>query len=67
MGATVFNGGAGSLVGANALVTEGKEFPEFSLIVGSRPRDPHARRSRRGAAQGDGGALRRQLAALQRG
>ncbi|MCI4663827.1 MAG: gamma carbonic anhydrase family protein [Neomegalonema sp.] len=38
MGATVLNGahiGAGSLVGANALVTEGKKFPPRSLIVGA--------------------------------
>ena len=27
--------GRGSLVGANALVTEGKAFPDRSLIVGS--------------------------------
>jgi carbonic anhydrase/acetyltransferase-like protein (isoleucine patch superfamily) len=38
MGATVLNGakiGNNSIVGANALVTEGKEFPDGSLIVGS--------------------------------
>ena len=38
MGATVLNHvriGANSLVGANALVTEGKEFPDNSLIVGA--------------------------------
>ena len=38
MGATVLNRariGANCIVGANALVTEGKEFPDFSLIVGS--------------------------------
>jgi carbonic anhydrase/acetyltransferase-like protein (isoleucine patch superfamily) len=38
MGATILNGariGAGCLVGACALVTEGKEFPDHSLIVGS--------------------------------
>jgi carbonic anhydrase/acetyltransferase-like protein (isoleucine patch superfamily) len=38
MGATVLNKariGANSLVGANALVTEGKSFPEGSLIMGS--------------------------------
>ena len=37
MGATVLNQariGANCLVGANALVTEGKEFPDNSLIVG---------------------------------
>jgi carbonic anhydrase/acetyltransferase-like protein (isoleucine patch superfamily) len=38
MGATILNKaviGADSLVGANALVTEGKQFPPKSLIVGS--------------------------------
>jgi carbonic anhydrase/acetyltransferase-like protein (isoleucine patch superfamily) len=38
MGATLLNGvkiGRHCLVGANALVTEGKEFPDFSLIVGA--------------------------------
>jgi carbonic anhydrase/acetyltransferase-like protein (isoleucine patch superfamily) len=38
MGATVLNRariGAHCIVGANALVTEGKEFPDFSLIVGA--------------------------------
>ena len=41
MGATVLNGariGKNCLVGANALVTEGKEFPDNSLIVGSPAR-----------------------------
>ena len=38
MGATVLNGakiGKFCIVGANALVTENKEFPDYSLIVGS--------------------------------
>jgi carbonic anhydrase/acetyltransferase-like protein (isoleucine patch superfamily) len=38
MGATVLNRariGRCCIVGANALVTEGKEFPDFSLIVGA--------------------------------
>ena len=38
MGATVLNGariGSDCLVGANALVTEGKEFADGSLIVGA--------------------------------
>jgi carbonic anhydrase/acetyltransferase-like protein (isoleucine patch superfamily) len=38
MGSTILNGariGRGCLVGANSLVTEGKEFPDYSLIVGS--------------------------------
>jgi carbonic anhydrase/acetyltransferase-like protein (isoleucine patch superfamily) len=41
MGATILNRariGRSSIVGANALVTEGKEFPDFSLIVGSPAR-----------------------------
>jgi carbonic anhydrase/acetyltransferase-like protein (isoleucine patch superfamily) len=38
MGATILNGvkiGNNCIVGANALVTEGKVFPDNSLIVGS--------------------------------
>jgi carbonic anhydrase/acetyltransferase-like protein (isoleucine patch superfamily) len=38
MGATILNGakiGKNCLVGANALITEGKEFPDDSLIVGA--------------------------------
>ena len=41
MGATILNRariGRFSIVGANALVTEGKEFPDFSLIVGAPAR-----------------------------
>ena len=41
MGATVMNRariGAGSIVGAGSLVTEGKAFPERSLIVGAPAR-----------------------------
>ena len=41
MGATVLNGaviGRNCLVGANALVTEGKHFPDNSLIVGAPAR-----------------------------
>ena len=41
MGAVVLNRariGRFCIVGANALVTEGKEFPDFSLIVGSPAR-----------------------------
>jgi len=41
MGAIVLNGakiGERSLVGAGALVTEGKEFPPNSLIVGAPAR-----------------------------
>lgn len=38
MGATVLNGakvGKGCLIGANALVTEGKEIPDYSLVMGA--------------------------------
>jgi carbonic anhydrase/acetyltransferase-like protein (isoleucine patch superfamily) len=38
MGSTLLNGskiGASCLVGANSLITEGKTFPDHSLIVGS--------------------------------
>ncbi len=41
MGATVMNGariGANCIVGANALVTEDKQFPDNSLIVGAPAR-----------------------------
>jgi carbonic anhydrase/acetyltransferase-like protein (isoleucine patch superfamily) len=41
MGAIILNGariGENSLVGAGALVTEGKTFPDNSLIVGSPAR-----------------------------
>ena len=38
MGATVLNGaviGRGCLIGAGALVTEGKQIPDFSLVMGA--------------------------------
>jgi carbonic anhydrase/acetyltransferase-like protein (isoleucine patch superfamily) len=38
MGSIVMNGariGRGSIVGAGAVITEGKEYPEHSLIIGS--------------------------------
>ena len=38
MGSIILNGakiGKHCLVGANALITEGKEFPDYSMIVGS--------------------------------
>ncbi|WFU44045.1 gamma carbonic anhydrase family protein [Bradyrhizobium sp. CB82] len=41
MGATVMNGakiGRNSIVGAGSVITEGKEFPERSLIIGSPAR-----------------------------
>lgn len=50
MGATVLNGaviGKGCLIGAGALVTEGKQIPDFSLVMGApgkvvRDLDPEA-------------------------
>jgi carbonic anhydrase/acetyltransferase-like protein (isoleucine patch superfamily) len=59
MGATLLNDariGAGSIVGANALVTEGKEFPDNSLIIGSpakavRTLDAEAAEKLRGTAR----------------
>ena len=59
MGAIVLNGakiGKNCLVGAGALVTEGKEFPDNSLIVGSPAKvvrtldDAAAERLRKSAA-----------------
>jgi len=41
MGAVVMNGariGRGSIVGAGAVITEGKQFPEHSLIIGAPAR-----------------------------
>lgn len=38
MGATILNGariGRGCLIGAGALVTEGKQIPDFSLVMGA--------------------------------
>jgi carbonic anhydrase/acetyltransferase-like protein (isoleucine patch superfamily) len=60
MGATILNHariGAHCLVGANALVTEGKEFPDNSLIVGAPARaikilGPDAVEGLKGSARG---------------
>ena len=41
MGSIVMNGariGQGSIVGAGSVITEGKKFPENSLIIGSPAR-----------------------------
>jgi len=41
MGSVVMNGarvGRGSVVGAGAVITEGKEFPDYSLIIGAPAR-----------------------------
>ena len=74
MGATVLNGaciGNGCLVGASALVTEGKEFPDFSLIVGSpakavRTLDPGAIEKLRASAASYVANWRRYHAGLRR-
>jgi len=70
----VLNGariGSGSLVGANALVTEGRVFPDFSLIVGSpakavRTLDPAAVEKLRASAAGYVANWRRFAAGLRR-
>lgn len=74
MGATVLNRariGANCIVGANALVTEGKEFPEFSLIVGApakavRTLDPAAAEALRASAAHYVANWRRFAAGLRR-
>jgi carbonic anhydrase/acetyltransferase-like protein (isoleucine patch superfamily) len=74
MGATILNGariGANCLVGANALVTEGKSFPDSSLIVGApakavRTLDAEALERLRGPALGYVGNGRRFAAGLVR-
>ena len=74
MGATVLNRariGRHCIVGANALVTEGKEFPDFSLIVGSpakvvRTLAPEAATMLLGSAQGYVTNARRFGAGLRR-
>jgi carbonic anhydrase/acetyltransferase-like protein (isoleucine patch superfamily) len=41
MGSIVMNGakiGRGCVIGAGSIITEGKEFPEYSLIIGSPAR-----------------------------
>jgi carbonic anhydrase/acetyltransferase-like protein (isoleucine patch superfamily) len=41
MGSIVMNGariGRGSIVGAGSVITEGKQFPEHSLIIGAPAR-----------------------------
>jgi carbonic anhydrase/acetyltransferase-like protein (isoleucine patch superfamily) len=41
MGSIVMNGariGRGSIVGAGSVITEGKQFPEHALIIGSPAR-----------------------------
>ena len=74
MGATVLNGariGPGCLVGANALVTEGKEFPENAMILGSpakvvRTFDPEAAAKLRRSAANYVRNARRFAAGLKR-
>jgi carbonic anhydrase/acetyltransferase-like protein (isoleucine patch superfamily) len=74
MGATVLNRariGANCIVGANALVTEGKEFPDFSLIVGApakavRTLDPATAAQLRASAEHYVANARRYAARLRR-
>ncbi|MBC9175623.1 gamma carbonic anhydrase family protein [Pseudoroseomonas ludipueritiae] len=74
MGATVLNHariGNHCIVGANALVTEGKEFPDFSLIVGAPARvvrvlDAAAVEKLRASAAGYVANARRFAAGLRR-
>ncbi|RKK01565.1 gamma carbonic anhydrase family protein [Pseudoroseomonas wenyumeiae] len=74
MGATVLNHariGNHCIVGANALVTEGKEFPDFSLIVGApaksvRVLDAAAVEKLRASAAGYVASARRFAAGLRR-
>lgn len=74
MGATLLNGariGANCLVGAGALVTEGKDFPDFSLIVGAPARvaktlPPEAAQRLRASADGYVANWRRFAAGLVR-
>ncbi len=74
MGATVLNRariGAHCIVGANALVTEGKEFPDFSLIVGApakvvRTLDPSIAEQLRHSAEHYVANARRFAAGLRR-
>jgi carbonic anhydrase/acetyltransferase-like protein (isoleucine patch superfamily) len=74
MGATVLNHariGNHCIVGANALVTEGKEFPDFSLIVGApakvvRVLDPATAEQLRASAASYVGNARRFAAGLRR-
>ena len=74
MGATILNGariGARCLVGANALVTERKEFPDGSLIVGAPARalrqlDEAALAAIRGSAHGYVERWRRYALGLRR-
>ncbi len=70
MGATILNGakiGKGSLVGANALVTEGKEFPDNSLIVGAPAKAVASSTRRRSQAAGSRPPLRRERQRYKKG
>jgi len=74
MGATVMNNariGRFCIVGANALVTEGAVFPDYSLIVGApaklkRTLDPSAEEGLLGSAKRYVDNARRYLAGLRR-
>jgi carbonic anhydrase/acetyltransferase-like protein (isoleucine patch superfamily) len=74
MGATIMNKariGRFCIVGANALVTEGAEFPDYSLIVGAparlkKPIDPAVASKLAGSAAHYVENARRYLAGLKR-
>ena len=74
MGATILNGakiGAGCLIGAGALITEGKDIPNFSLVMGApgriiRTLDPAARARLVASATGYQTNMRRFRAGMQR-
>jgi carbonic anhydrase/acetyltransferase-like protein (isoleucine patch superfamily) len=57
MGSIVMNGariGRGSIVGAGAVITEGKQFPEHSLIIGAPARVIRTLTKIRPRSTGDG-------------
>ena len=73
MGAIVLNGakiGAGCLIGAGALITEGKDIPDFSLVMGApgriiRTLDSAARARLVASAAGYQANMRRYSAGMQ--
>src|ERR1035438_10762224 len=61
MGSIVMNGariGRGSIVGAGSVITEGKEFPEHSLIIGAPARGIRTPEPAEGAAMGSAARFR---------
>ena len=74
MGAVVLNGariGKGCLIGAKALITEGKEIPDYSMVLGApgkvvKTLDPEAVEKLRGSAERYRWNARRYRAGLTR-